>query len=129
MRKFILVTLLTLAAVTATAEPDGWLTRSGYYRVNFESELQPISINTIHAWVFEIKTPAGEPVTGATISITGGMPLHNHGLPTAPRMTAELGAGRYRLEGLRFHMSGQWELLVTVDVDGRRDTAVIALTI
>jgi hypothetical protein len=57
------------------------------------------------------------------------MPLHNHGLPTDPKMTAELGGGDYRVEGMRFHMNGDWELTVTVDVDGRRDTVVIPLTL
>ena len=129
MPRLVLVALLTLSALAPAADRDGWLTRSGYYRVNYESELQPIPINQIHAWVFEVKTPAGDPVTGATISVTGGMPLHNHGLPTAPRMTAEPGNGRYRLEGIRFHMRGDWELTVTIDVYGRRDTVVIPLTI
>jgi hypothetical protein len=57
------------------------------------------------------------------------MPLHNHGLPTAPQMTTSLGNGSYRVEGMRFHMNGDWELLVTVDVAGRRDTVIIPLTL
>jgi hypothetical protein len=57
------------------------------------------------------------------------MPKHNHGLPTDPKMTKALGNGNYVLEGMRFHMRGDWELTVTVDADGRRDTVVIPLTI
>ncbi len=113
----------------AAADEQGWLTRSGYYRVSFESELEPIVINTMHAWVFQVTSPQGDPVSGALLTASGGMPEHNHGLPTAPRMTAELGDGRYRFEGFRFHMNGAWELTVTIDVDGRRDTVVITLTI
>jgi hypothetical protein len=108
---------------------EEWLTRSGFYRIAFDSELSPIPINRIHDWVFTITTPEGDAVAGAVLSVTGGMPLHNHGLPTQPRMTKELGEGRYLVEGMRFHMNGDWELLVTVDVDGRRDTIVIPLTI
>lgn len=129
MRKLIVILSLLTWSAFSPAEEDSWLTRSGYYRVNFSSELSPIVINRIHAWVFHLETPTGEPVTGATITVTGGMPLHNHGLPTDPRMTAELGGGDYRFEGVRFHMNGDWELLVTIDVDGRRDTVIIPLTI
>jgi hypothetical protein len=44
-------------------------------------------------------------------------------------MTEPLGNGDYSVEGMRFHMNGYWELTVTVDVSGRRDTVVIPLTI
>lgn len=130
-RPMFLLLLLAVFSTPATyaSEDDSWLTRSGYYRVSYESEMRPIVINRIHSWVFHVETPGGKPVAGATISVTGGMPLHNHGLPTDPRMTAELGDGNYRFEGLRFHMGGDWELLVTIDVEGRRDTVIIPLTI
>lgn len=118
-----------LLSIDTAADDGGWLTRSGYYRVSYESALDPIAINKIHHWIFTVTTPDGDPVTGAEIAATGGMPEHNHGLPTAPRMTAELGEGRYRFDGVRFHMSGEWELLVTIDVDGRRDSVIIPLTL
>ena len=133
MRKRILalafVFVMSLTPLLASEDDDSWLTRSGYYRVSFDSALTPIVINTIHAWVFHIQNPDGGPVTGATISVTGGMPLHNHGLPTDPRMTTEIGNGDYLVEGVRFHMNGYWELLVTVDVDGKRDTVIVPLDI
>jgi len=126
-----MIAVLFLAAwsVETTGEESVWLTRSGDYRISYFSELNPIVINRIHSWVFHVKTSAGDPVIGATITATGGMPLHNHGLPTNPRMTADLGDGDYRFEGFRFHMDGEWELLVTIDLDGRRDTVIIPLTI
>ena len=132
MRSFsrkILAMLMAGFTLTALADESSWLTRSGYYRISYESELEPIVINRIHSWIVHVETAAGEPVVGATITATGGMPLHNHGLPTDPKMTADLGDGRYRFEGFRFHMNGDWELLVTIDADGRRDTVIIPLTI
>jgi len=123
------VFMLSLAPLLAAGDDDSWLTRSGYYEVSFDSELQPIVINTIHNWVFHIRTPDGDPVSGANISVTGGMPLHNHGLPTDPRMTQEIGNGDYLIEGVRFHMNGYWELLVTVEVDDKRDTVIVTLDI
>ena len=129
MRKLLLATLIGLLPLASYGDEDSWLTRSGYYRVSFQSELQPIVINRIHTWIFHVETPDGAAVDDAEISVTGGMPLHNHGLPTAPQMTADLGNGNYRVEGMRFHMAGDWELLVTIDAAGRRDTVIIPLTL
>jgi hypothetical protein len=113
----------------ARSETDEWVTRSGFYHIRYESELTPLEINRIHDWTFIVTTPEGMPVSDAMITLTGGMPLHNHGLPTEPRMTRELGDGRYLVQGMRFHMGGEWELLVTIDVEGRRDTVIIPLTL
>lgn len=132
MHRTVLARLALLAVAMCPQAPaagESWPTRSGYYRISYRSELAPIVINRIHAWIIHVETADGEPVNGATISVTGGMPLHNHGLPTAPRMTAALGDGDYRLDGLRFHMSGDWELTVTIDAAGGRDTVVIPLTL
>jgi hypothetical protein len=129
MRKAAALAFFCLLSPCSFGDDEGWLTRSGYYRISYRSELQPIVINRIHSWIFHVETPDGTPVDGAEITITGGMPLHNHGLPTAPRMTINIDNGDYRVEGMRFHMNGDWELLVTIDADGRRDTVVIPLTI
>lgn len=84
-------------------------------------------INRIHSWVLHIESVSGEPVEGATVEVSGGMPEHNHGLPTRPRITEELGGGDYRLGGMRFHMAGYWEIKVTVTTDDGRSTVIIPL--
>jgi hypothetical protein len=103
-----------------------WVSESGGYRLQYRS-LEPIAINRIHAWVLHLETSAGEPVHGAEIRVSGGMPAHDHGLPTAPRVTRELGGGDYLLDGLRFHMNGEWQITVDVQASGGHDTVVIAL--
>jgi cytochrome c peroxidase len=49
------------------------------------------------------------------------MPSHGHGLPTRPEVTAHLDEGRYRIEGLRFNMPGDWTLVVEVEAPPIRD--------
>jgi hypothetical protein len=56
----------------------------------------------------------GHPVDGVTIGIDGGMPEHGHGLPTRPRISKAFGGGTYEIEGLRFNMSGWWELKLSI---------------
>jgi len=111
----------------AAGNEQEWSSQRGLYKVSFETELDPIKINKIHSWVITVRTSSGDPVTAADVSVLGGMPLHDHGMPTRPRVTDYLGEGRYRLEGMRFHMNGRWEVSVTVKADGKIDTVVIAL--
>jgi len=78
---------------------------------------EAVRINEMHSWILHVETENGEPVEGATIEVDGGMPEHDHGLPTKPRITKELGGGDYRLDGLRFHMRGYWEIVITISTD------------
>jgi hypothetical protein len=74
-------------------------------------------INKMHSWILHVETAAGMEVEGAIIDVDGGMPEHDHGLPTKPRITTELGGGDYKLEGMRFHMNGYWEIVVNITTD------------
>jgi hypothetical protein len=102
-----------------------WISRAGEFQVRYAGDLQPPAINRIHGGVLHLETRAGEAVADARLSIAGGMPEHDHGLPTEPWVTAYLGDGNYRIEGLRYHMHGVWELVITIDARGQRDTVVI----
>jgi hypothetical protein len=42
------------------------------------------------------------------------MPQHGHGLPTQPRVTRELGDGTYQLDGMKFSMTGWWEIKLAI---------------
>ena len=105
-----------------------WLSERGVYTLQIESSLEPIEINRMHSWTLHISA-AGEPVTNAELAVEGGMPAHDHGLPTRPRITEELGEGNYRLGGMRFHMQGEWEISIEIKAAGKTDTVVVALTL
>lgn len=87
----------------------------------------PPEINRMHSWILHIETDTGVVVEGATIEVDGGMPEHNHGMPTRPRVTEALSDGDYRLEGMRFHMAGYWEIVVTISTDDGTSTVIISL--
>lgn len=76
-----------------------------------------------------ITDAAGKPVTGATVTIDGGMPQHGHGLPTRPRVTKSNGDGTYEISGLRFNMGGWWELKVTITTAAGTDTVTFNLSL
>ena len=53
------------------------------------------------------------------------MPAHGHGLPTEPRVTANLGDGDYRVEGMKFHMQGDWVVTFAISAGGKEDIATL----
>ena len=111
---------------------NGWcqsatfsLTTSQGSALEIFSQLDPLAINTIHSWELVLHTADGVPLSGARMSIVGGMPDHNHGLPTSPVVTGEIAPGRYLLEGVRFHMPGRWLLTFDVTSAQGRESATL----
>ena len=104
-----------------------WLSDSGRYRLSYQSLVDPIVINQIHNWVLQLETAEGLTVSGADITLEGGMPDHDHGLPTKPRITESQDENYYLVEGIRFHMRGRWELEIKIIQGTNMDTAMISL--
>jgi hypothetical protein len=98
-----------------------------HFFVKFTPEIQDSYYNSLHTWIAEVKTVSGAPVPNATITINGGMPAHGHGLLTSPRVTENLGDGRYKIDGMRFNMSGQWLLNLEITADDVTDTVTFDL--
>jgi hypothetical protein len=94
------------------------------YIVAIHPQAADIVINRLHAWEVRVTSPSGEPVLHAHIDVDGGMPQHGHGLPTKPRVTQELGDGRYLLEGMKFSMTGWWVIKLRIDTDQNGPDAV-----
>jgi hypothetical protein len=105
------------------------LTNAGLFRVSWTSDPSPAPLNQIHAWTIHVETADGSPAEGAQILVDGGMPQHGHGLPTSPQVTADLGGGDYRVEGMRFQMLGWWEVRFSITADGQSDNVTFNLMI
>ena len=54
------------------------------------------------------------------LKVDAQMPEHRHGMNYRPTI-AVTGKGRYRAEGLLFHMPGRWQLVFDVERDGRTE--------
>lgn len=119
----------TISADEHASMGESWTSKRGLFVVSYQSELEPLQINQLHSWLLHLENPHGVAITGAQIEVDGGMPKHDHGLATRPRVTAAPGPGDYRLDGLRFHMHGDWELLLTIVADGKTDTVVLNVTL
>ena len=73
---------------------------------------------------------AGKPVNDALLAIDGGMKAHGHGLPTQPRLISpEDQSGIYKIEGLKFSMTGAWTIGFLVRANGLNDQLIFDFTI
>lgn len=116
------LSLAALAATTGCMSPpkdlDLALTHPSVenkYVVTLQPPAKPPAINQLHAWQVKVATPAGAPVRQAHIRVDGGMPQHGHGLPTRPQVTREIVDGTYRIEGMKWSMTGWWEIKLAID--------------
>ena len=82
---------------------------------------QPAALNQMHAWQIKLTTPSGQPVSNARFRVDGGMLQHGHGLPSQPQVTKEIAAGTYLLEGVKFSMTGWWEIKLAIDTPAVSD--------
>ena len=117
----------TASGLQPGATRQYWISESGRYRLSYQSQVNPIVINQIHNWILQLETAEGLTVSGADITLEGGMPEHDHGLPTKPRITESQDENYYLVEGIRFHMRGHWELEIKIIQGTSTDTALISL--
>ena len=127
--KILSALALLLALCSANAAdvrlPDlSGVTDKGF-TIEIYSELSPLSINTMHSWHIRVLDRDDEILELEELNVFGGMPEHDHGLPTQPEVTRRLDNGDYLLEGVRFHMQGHWELQIEFQYAGVDDTAII----
>jgi YtkA-like len=124
MKRFISTTLTFAAAaamagcMSAPSDLDLSLTRAtadSRFVVTLQPPATPAAINQLHTWQVKLASPAGAPIAHARIKVDGGMPQHGHGLPTRPQVTQEPSDGTYLIEGMKFSMTGWWEIKLAIE--------------
>lgn len=100
------------------------------YFVACISEPNPIRLNDTFTLTLHVATAADRtrPTEGVVVAVDADMPEHGHGMTTIPRVTRGPD-GLYHVEGMRFHMSGYWEIYVDVTRDGVTERAILPLTL
>ena len=83
-------------------------TVAGVYRVSLRPAKTEVQVGPLHSWILHLETLDGLPVHPTRIAVDGGMPQHGHGFVTEPRVTGTLGDGDFAVEGVKFHMAGEW---------------------
>ncbi|WP_341891664.1 FixH family protein [Variovorax sp. YR752] len=130
MRRHLVLTTTFAVALTACAAPKDLdlslrhPSAQGTYIVQMQPPAAQPAIGQLHAWQITLSSPDGAPVRHARIAVDGGMPQHGHGLPTRPQVTRELADGTYLMEGMKFSMTGWWEIKLAIESAAGQDTAV-----
>ena len=90
------------------------LTKNGKYRVRLRPRSRPIMISVFQDWIIHVENVDGTLFIPLQLSLMGGMPGHGHGFASSPKATRYLESGDFLVEGVRFHMTGLWNLQVDV---------------
>ena len=129
---YLLLTLalcLNWASHAQTEEALTTLSTAQGYQLQIFSRVTPLEINTMHSWELLLTDANGAVVKDATIEVSGGMPDHDHGTPTLPRVTQTLDNGRLLLQGVRFHMPGYWQFIFTIKTGTSDEIATFDFTL
>jgi len=85
---------------TASLQPQGGKQIKQNEHFSLEIALSPEGLNT-----------NSEP---RKIVVSADMPAHSHGMNTKPE-TVKIAPGKYRIDGMLFHMAGDWVVSVRID--------------
>lgn len=123
---FFLITLLT-KVIRGDERPELTTRTESGWTIYVNTSIDPLRINKMHSWQIRVIDSELNPVTMASVSIEGGMPEHDHGLPTQPKVTSETSPGTYLLKGVRFHMPGRWEIKFTISRENIQEHGIASI--
>lgn len=106
------------------------MTDAGSFEVVWEPAPDPIELNEFFTMTVQVMDGAtGAPLAAdAELIVDANMPLHGHGMETQPVATAN-GDGTWHVEGMLFHMPGEWDLVATVNAGGTVETAIFKMIV
>jgi hypothetical protein len=145
MRASISTALLLLAACSAGApdagvvgcetNPKAEVYAAGMKQSGDGSKLSFVLVSSdpgpplrgTNTWKVKVLDTAGQPVTGATLTVTPFMPEHGHGSQVVPTVTAE--GDQYEITNLYLFMPGLWQITVKAVSGGTTDSAAFTFCV
>ena len=117
----------TSATTAAFARLTSIRSHNGVYRASLIRSPSESSAGDAEVWTVDVRTAKGAPVERARLAIESWMPDHERMGATAAHVTAYLGDGRYRVEGLRLDRRGWWNVRLTVAAPSATDSLAFNL--
>ena len=108
----VAVLLCGAAQALACGGPGDKVVEGASYRIAWRTAPSPIPTGQHFAMDVTV-CPRGKAPLPRSLRVDAGMPEHKHGMNYRPTVSAR-GGGRYRVEGMLFHMSGRWEIAFDV---------------
>jgi hypothetical protein len=100
---------------------------NGAYRASLVPPAHAADRSGSAEWTVEVQTNNGAPVDGATLALESWMPDDDHVIATRPRVTANLGGGRYRVDGIELDRRGWWNIKLQIVAAGGTDSLAFNL--
>ncbi|MGB8436213.1 MAG: FixH family protein [Burkholderiales bacterium] len=108
-------------AADCDAAPGAAGARAESERYTVVYRTEPATIAVGRAFAIEVQVCAkGQAAVPTGLRVDAQMPAHRHGMNYRPTVVAE-GSGRFRADGLLFHMPGRWELIFDLDAPGTHE--------
>jgi hypothetical protein len=114
--------LLSAQTAAACVLPEPSL-KQGDVVVNWAVDAAPITVG--RHFVMTVRLC---PADAKLVRVDATMPEHRHGMNYKPSFTA-LGEGRWRVEGMMFHMPGRWALRFDVQTASRTEILTDSITL
>jgi hypothetical protein len=121
--------LLCVAASPEAAQPIVLRTEGHGFSVRVTGIERPERTNHMHGLELSLATADGKPIAGASVVVTGQRLFALNPLPTSPQVRPDRDAGTYRVEGLRFHMAGEWRLVFVIEFAQIRDRFMLNVVV
>lgn len=102
-------------------------TAKGSYEVTLTPSNGEIMQNKHFTLDVTLKAKKGG-LENVTVVVDGDMPAHQHGMNTKPELTAR-SASESRVEGMLFHMGGDWVITVDITRDGKKEQALFPISV
>ena len=103
----------------------GLVVFSSHYMVASRPEPIRMEVGEPFSLLFNVCTKNNKPAE--LVAVDAQMPEHKHGMNYAPTIKA-MGDGRYRVDGMLFHMPGSWEVAFDVRPADKPDAETQRLT-
>ncbi|MGE0481594.1 MAG: hypothetical protein AB7Q17_14095 [Phycisphaerae bacterium] len=105
---------------------DWTSTRSsnGAYEVRLRTRPTPLPLNE----PFDLDIDVRGVDASVSLGVDAAMPGHGHGMNVTP-LVRNLGAGRFVVNGLLFHMPGYWEIYIDLTRGGVTERAQYSVTL
>ena len=127
----ILSLMLSLAGCEDDrATPTRYTGSTASYFVTASAEPAPIPLNEFFALTVQIHDGSDHEVMleDVNVRVDAEMPGHRHGMNVRPELSRNAN-GSFVVEGMLFHMPGRWDILVYVELAGKRERARLEVTL
>ena len=104
----------------------GTMTDAKLFRLELELEPKQPVVGINAAVLIVTDAQSNRPIDDAVIEVVPWMTIHGHGSPKKAAIK-KMGAGRYRVENLYYTMEGDWDLIITIQNKGAKDSATIPI--